>query len=543
MKPIFRPARRSVRKWTFVCFLLVIVAGWGFEIVFLRSTALGPIDTAPFRVFESGAFVGATSSVFYSAFIWLFYTLGASLGGFQAGVLTFSFAQLGLCAIAFSYGAFWIHKKGAPFWFAIFVALCFAAFLPFVRGALQPWIAVPTAVCLFLLTLRLIDAAQDGCKGLRLAGSICSLLTLQALLLLLDLSMLFVVVPTLIIMTLMPIREKAFLALQSACMLLLTLAALAILFPRIGWTEDEAIRPLGVSGAESFMPNISSVEAIPFLFAPLVATLVILVWVAVNRRPRHLLPFVPLIGLGVLLIASPFVRLAGFWFLDYAYVLCLPFLFFVPLFTEYTETKVQVRKRILGRRSAIPTDDRAHRGEEACKVLLEKLKDIKPADGYIALYSAQGSELPLNSLAVQLGNLGYRVAYPARISDTEMEFFTTLGVSNEALFESLLIDKPFESIANTDIEHLTKLEPGELSALVVPAVAYDKNCNRLGFGGGYYDRYLKKISSSVPKYGVCFQEQMVGVLPVEEHDQPLDDIVIAQSAILSTSFHWRHKRD
>ena len=59
--------------------------------------------------------------------------------------------------------------------------------------------------------------------------------------------------------------------------------------------------------------------------------------------------------------------------------------------------------------------------------------------------------------------------------------------------------------------------------IIVPAVAFDLKGNRLGFGGGFYDRYLegKKIST----IGLCYGFQIVENLPKEEHDIPVDRLL------------------
>lgn len=73
---------------------------------------------------------------------------------------------------------------------------------------------------------------------------------------------------------------------------------------------------------------------------------------------------------------------------------------------------------------------------------------------------------------------------------------------------------------------LDTVDAGEIELVVVPAVAYDKNGNRLGRGKGFYDRLL--ASTSATKVGVAFDFQVVEVIPAEEHDVPMD-IVISPS--------------
>jgi 5-formyltetrahydrofolate cyclo-ligase len=63
--------------------------------------------------------------------------------------------------------------------------------------------------------------------------------------------------------------------------------------------------------------------------------------------------------------------------------------------------------------------------------------------------------------------------------------------------------------------------------LLVPLVAYDRSLNRLGYGGGYYDRYIEKIEKikKVTKIGLAFSFQKILSIPISQYDKKLDFIV------------------
>ena len=69
--------------------------------------------------------------------------------------------------------------------------------------------------------------------------------------------------------------------------------------------------------------------------------------------------------------------------------------------------------------------------------------------------------------------------------------------------------------------------------LFVPLVAFDKKLNRLGYGGGFYDRYIQKISKikKVVKIGIAFSFQKLKTIPVNKHDKKLD-IIITEKEII-----------
>ena len=63
--------------------------------------------------------------------------------------------------------------------------------------------------------------------------------------------------------------------------------------------------------------------------------------------------------------------------------------------------------------------------------------------------------------------------------------------------------------------------------LLVPLVGYDNRLNRLGYGGGFYDRYIEKIEKikKVIKIGLAFSYQKLKSVPINQHDKKLDYIV------------------
>jgi 5-formyltetrahydrofolate cyclo-ligase len=63
--------------------------------------------------------------------------------------------------------------------------------------------------------------------------------------------------------------------------------------------------------------------------------------------------------------------------------------------------------------------------------------------------------------------------------------------------------------------------------LLIPLVAFDKNLNRLGYGGGYYDRLIEKLSKKkkIIKIGLALSVQKIDKVPINVYDQKLDYIV------------------
>jgi 5-formyltetrahydrofolate cyclo-ligase len=77
------------------------------------------------------------------------------------------------------------------------------------------------------------------------------------------------------------------------------------------------------------------------------------------------------------------------------------------------------------------------------------------------------------------------------------------------------------------------LDPQQLDAVVVPCLAADRQGFRLGYGKGYYDRFLSRLNPSIPTIGVVPQQLLVEQLPRDNWDLPLQYLVTQQGIQLS----------
>lgn len=70
-----------------------------------------------------------------------------------------------------------------------------------------------------------------------------------------------------------------------------------------------------------------------------------------------------------------------------------------------------------------------------------------------------------------------------------------------------------------------ELPPSDVGFVIVPGLAFTPEGARLGYGAGFYDRFLAQLS--VPNAGVCFTEQLVDELPLETHDIMVQQVISA----------------
>ncbi|ABB13654.1 5-formyltetrahydrofolate cyclo-ligase [Carboxydothermus hydrogenoformans] len=80
-------------------------------------------------------------------------------------------------------------------------------------------------------------------------------------------------------------------------------------------------------------------------------------------------------------------------------------------------------------------------------------------------------------------------------------------------------------------EARTIAEPEVIDLVLVPGVAFDLKGNRLGYGAGFYDRFLPNLQPAVKKVALAFELQIVPKIPTGPHDIPMDYIITEERII------------
>lgn len=80
-------------------------------------------------------------------------------------------------------------------------------------------------------------------------------------------------------------------------------------------------------------------------------------------------------------------------------------------------------------------------------------------------------------------------------------------------------------------EFIRLYDPTSIDVLIVPAVAFDINKYRLGYGGGFYDRFIESLRDDTLIIGIAFDFQVFDIIPKEPHDAKMD-LIITESKVL-----------
>ena len=114
----------------------------------------------------------------------------------------------------------------------------------------------------------------------------------------------------------------------------------------------------------------------------------------------------------------------------------------------------------------------------------------------------------------------YQISLPVIKKSFQMDFY------NWTFFDPLKIN----NLGIPEPEAKKLVHP---DILFIPMVAFDKNLNRLGYGGGYYDRFIEKLSrkKNIIKIGLALSCQKIKKIPINKHDQKLDFIITNEDII------------
>ena len=189
-------------------------------------------------------------------------------------------------------------------------------------------------------------------------------------------------------------------------------------------------------------------------------------------------------------------------------------------------TKSETRRLVIARRNAIPSDERIARSEKACEELERYFGHTVSSESRIAAYHALGSEVDIAPFAKSARLHGWTCAFPVMVRNSNdakahMTFWDVpLDGTRRAFF-----DKPARAVTPDDpsLADCTPCDPLEIDAVVVPMVAFDAGNMRLGYGGGYYDRFLAKAQGM--SICLCRARALMPSVPRDAHDAPVDFVV------------------
>lgn len=190
--------------------------------------------------------------------------------------------------------------------------------------------------------------------------------------------------------------------------------------------------------------------------------------------------------------------------------------------------KEKIRKKILHKRNELSLVEVKKRSNKIFRRLIatEEFKNAKT----IMLYVSKDNEVATRPIirytiknkksvcVPKIDKINHKL-YPIKIKDPDKD----LQIGHFGIYEPIL--------------NIRKIVPmKKIDLIITPGLAFDKNGYRLGWGKGYYDRFLEN-TKGIPKIGLAYSFQILPRLPIDKHDIPLD-MVITEEGIFARG-DWR----
>ena len=175
------------------------------------------------------------------------------------------------------------------------------------------------------------------------------------------------------------------------------------------------------------------------------------------------------------------------------------------------QDKALLRARLLAARAALSSDDRREAGRLIRDELLS-LPQLQMA-GTVAAYYSVGAEPDTRGLVYALWKRGTYVLLPLLLPDGDLDWASYEGPDSlvpgpRGLAEPGEPPRGPEAVARADV-------------VLAPALAVDHAGNRLGRGGGSYDRALARVTPLIPVIALLYDAELLGHVPAESHDTPV----------------------
>ena len=195
--------------------------------------------------------------------------------------------------------------------------------------------------------------------------------------------------------------------------------------------------------------------------------------------------------------------------------------------------KELARKEIRAKINATSEEYR-NRASAAISLNVLTMPEVRTAKTILA-YCSVGKEPATLALVSKLLDEGKRVCLPLCTDlDEEGRRTGTVDAMEARVIKSFddLVPGAYgipEPSAETEM-----MLPEYVDLIILPCLSCDRNCNRIGHGAGYYDKYLSRIRTDCFTLAMCFEEVLADEIPTEPHDRPVDAVVTEKQI-----YRWR----
>jgi 5-formyltetrahydrofolate cyclo-ligase len=178
--------------------------------------------------------------------------------------------------------------------------------------------------------------------------------------------------------------------------------------------------------------------------------------------------------------------------------------------------KKAIRQKTLEKRNRIPQEVRSVKN----RMIKEKIFSLPEfmSSHTVLFYASFRSEVETSRMIKESIGSGKRVLLPK--VDRENRNLRLYEIKDVSELSPGYMGIPEPSLTNDRM-----MSPEDVDLVVIPGAGYDYSGNRVGYGAGYYDRLLSETKKKFLVVAPAFEEQIVDMIPAEEHDVKVDIIV------------------
>jgi len=186
------------------------------------------------------------------------------------------------------------------------------------------------------------------------------------------------------------------------------------------------------------------------------------------------------------------------------------------------EEKNRLRAQIVSRLAAMFPDERDELSTEIAKRFVASL-EFRGASVVLA-YDSFGTEVNTHPLMQLILERGKALCLPkTRKKERSMTVHAVADLQRDLTLSRWGFLEPKKTMPVVPLERI--------DLIIVPGLAFDPQCHRLGRGAGYYDRFLPLVEVRAAACALAFECQIVEAVPVDEHDWPLQLIFTEERVI------------
>ncbi|MBO6586496.1 MAG: 5-formyltetrahydrofolate cyclo-ligase [Gracilimonas sp.] len=190
--------------------------------------------------------------------------------------------------------------------------------------------------------------------------------------------------------------------------------------------------------------------------------------------------------------------------------------------SSISQQKQDLREKVLAERLQIPDREWKNKSDQIISSLTnaDYFKEAKTVHTYISMN--QRREVYTDGLLEDILNGDKRAVVPVTNFEDRSLTHSEIRSLSDLKKNKWGVEEP---------KHITPVNVKELELIIVPMAAADRAGNRLGYGKGFYDRFLKEAKAI--KVGLVFDAFLFDEIPIEEFDEKLDVIISEEEVIFA----------